>query len=288
MKNAFRHTGVLFMVAVIGLAVIGAGYALWFQVLTLNATVSTGDLDVQWSSHGAVKEYSLNTGETFIHGPNDPTPADPGFIAAKAVQTCSQDIPASGNGHVLNIADANLYPYAGCVHHIDIHSTGTTPVHIDTSSLDLSGLRCQAPAGTTCNALTDLHVAVSACVKAGDSSTVGGGPNQPFATVTPPATPNANIWQLHQSNRINCDIEIWANQSAPEHATYTGSIKLLACQWNEDQNCTFANTGGRDNNETPLPPTSTPVPPTSTPVPPTSTPVPPTSTPVPPTAIPTV
>ncbi len=276
MKNAFRHTGVLFMVAVIGLAAIGAGYALWFQVLTLNATVATGDLDVQWSSHGAVQEYSLTTGETFLHGANGNTPADAGFNPAKAVQTCSQDIPANGNGHILNIADTNFYPYAGCVHHIDIHSIGTTPVHIDTSSLDLSGLSCTPPLGGTCNPLTDLHVVVSACVKADDSSTVGGGPNQPFAVVTPPATPNAGIWQLHQSNRINCDIEIWANQSAPELASYSGNIKLLACQWNEDQNCSFENTGGRENNETPTaaPATATSVPPTETLVPPTDTPTP--------------
>jgi hypothetical protein len=262
MKNAFRHTGVLFMVAVIGLAVIGAGYALWFQVLTLNATVTTGDLDVQWSDHGAVEEYSLDTGTTFVHGPNTstdpPTPADPGFNPDKAVQTCSQDIPANGNGHVLNITDLNLYPYAGCVHHIDIHSVGTTPVHIDTSLLDLSGLTCTPPIGGACDPKTDLHIVVSDCVVAPDSSNVGGGPNQPFINGDPP---NPNIWQLHQSNRINCDIEIWANQSAPELATYSGSIKLLACQWNEDAACSFANTGGRDNNETPTAtPTATPTP----------------------------
>jgi hypothetical protein len=57
MKNTFRHTGVLFMAAVVGLAVIGAGYALWFQVLTLNASVTTGTLDVEWSDEGSERIY---------------------------------------------------------------------------------------------------------------------------------------------------------------------------------------------------------------------------------------
>ena len=96
---------------------------------------------------------------------------------------------------------------------------------------------------------------MSACVIDPNSSTAGGGPNHPD-----PLKPT--LWQLHTSNRIDCDITLYAAQSASENTPYTGTIKLLACQWNEDQNCSFANTGGRDNNETPtVAPTATPIPP---------------------------
>jgi hypothetical protein len=270
-KNAFRHTGVMLMVAVIGLAIIGAGYALWFQVLTLNASVTTGTLDVQWSNHGTDPTYSLDQGATFL------TPADATFNPLKVVQTCAQTLDATG--HVINIVDTGYYPYAGCVHHIDIHDDGTIPVHIDTANLQFTGLGCDAN-GANCN----IVAVVSGCV----NDLVNG--NQ----VPPPNHPDPTkptLWQLHPSNRIDCDITLYAAQSASENTTYTGTIKLLACQWNEDANCTFTFIGGRENNETPTS-TSTPLPATSTSTS-TSTPIPPTSTstststPVPPTDTPT-
>jgi hypothetical protein len=236
-KNAFRHTGVLLMVAVVGLAVIGAGYALWFQVLTLNASVTTGTLDVEWSDHGTDPTYSLTLGDTFIK------PGDAGFNPLKVVQVCKQVIDPDSLGHILNITDTGYYPYAGCVHHIDIHNSGTIPVHIDTAALQFSGLGCDAD-GKNCQ----IVAKVSSCIN--DIITPG---NQN----PPPSQPNPDkltLWQLHPSNRINCDITLYAAQSASENTTYTGTVKLLACQWNEDANCTFANTGGRDNNETPTPP----------------------------------
>lgn len=243
MKNAFRHTGVMLMVAVIGLAVVGAGYALWFQVLTLNATVNTGTLDVQWSDHGADPAYSLTLGDTFL------TPADATFNRLKVVQQCTQTLDASG--HVLTITDTGYYPYAGCVHHIDIHNNGTIPVHIDTANLQFTGLGCDAN-GQNCQIVAQ----VGSCA----NDTVNGNQTPP-PTNPDPAKPS--LWQLHPSNRINCDILLYAAQSASENTQYTGSVQLLACQWNEDANCTFANTGGRENNETP---TATPTA-TATPVP---------------------
>jgi hypothetical protein len=252
-KNAFRHTGVMLMVAVIGLAVIGAGYALWFQVLTLNASVTTGTLDVQWSDHGTDPTYSLTTGDTFLK------PGDAGFNPLKVVQTCTQTIDPTSSGHVINISDTGYYPYAGCVHRIDIHNSGTIPVHIDTAALQFSGLGCDAN-GENCK----IVAKVSACV----NDLVNGNQEPP---PTQPDPTKLTLWQLHPSNRINCDITLYAAQSASENTQYTGSVKLLACQWNEDANCTFTNTGGRDNNETPtVPPTSTP---TAIPPTPTATPV---------------
>ncbi|TAK61635.1 MAG: hypothetical protein EPO22_08250 [Dehalococcoidia bacterium] len=246
MTNAFRHTGVLLMVAIIGLAVVGAAYALWFQVLTLKASVTTGTLDVQWSDHGADPAYSLNLGDTFV-GPNDPD-----FNRLKVVQTCDQVLDETG--HVLTITDTGLYPYAGCSHHIDIHNNGTVPVHIDTAALQFTGLGCDAN-GENCQIVAQ----VSAC----ENDLVNGNQDPP------PSQPDANnpsLWQLHPSNRINCDVLLYAAQSAAENTTYSGTASLLACQWNEDVNCSFDNTGGRENNETPTA-TATEVPPTPTPTP---------------------
>ncbi len=245
MRSAFRHTGVLLMAAIISLAVVDVGYALWFQVLTLNASVTTGTLDVQWSDHGTDPTYSLNQGDTFL------TPADVDFNPLKVVQTCAQTLDATL--HELTITDTGFYPYAGCVHHVNIHNDGTVPVHIDTAALQFTGLGCDA-AGANCQ----IVASVSDCV-----NDIENGNQVPPPTQPDPAKPS--LWQLHPSNRILCDITLYAAQSASENTTYTGAVTLLACQWNEDANCSFANTGGNSNNETP---TATPVPPTPTPTPP--------------------
>lgn len=238
MKNTFRHTGVLFMAAVIGLAVVGIGYALWFQVLTLNGIVSTGSLDVVWSDHGTLETYSTTLGDTWV----DET--DQEFLAIKATQTCDQEL--TDNNHVMTIRDGGLYPYAGCIHDIDIHNIGSVPVHIDLSEFDLSGLTCNTEG---CDPEEDLNVEfdLDTCVFEGNLDPPGN-----FVGDT-------DVVQLHTSNELRCQIRITANQSANENTTYEGGIQLLACQWNEDINCSFANTGGRENNETPVP-TPTPEP----------------------------
>jgi len=237
-KKTYRHTGVLFMVAVIGLAVIGLGYALWFQVLTLNGTVSTGNLDVEWSDHGTLETYSTTLGETWVESD------DPEFIAGKATQICEQVLEE--DGHVLTIRDAGLYPYAGCIHDVNIHNNGTVPVHIDLGNLELSDLACDTEG---CDAEEDINVEVDL-----ESCVFEGNPEPPGEFVG-----DTSVVQLHPSNELRCLIRITANQSANENTTYSGGIQLLACQWNEDVNCTFENTGGRENNETPVP-TATPEP----------------------------
>ena len=52
MRKAFRHSGVLMMVAVVALGLLGAAYTLWYEDLQLTAQVSTGTLDADVSLHG--------------------------------------------------------------------------------------------------------------------------------------------------------------------------------------------------------------------------------------------
>ncbi len=51
MRKAFRHTGVLMMLAVVALGLVGAAYTLWYQKLTLTTNISTGSLSAAWSFH---------------------------------------------------------------------------------------------------------------------------------------------------------------------------------------------------------------------------------------------
>jgi hypothetical protein len=244
MKNTFRHTGVLFMAAVVGLAVIGAGYALWFQVLTLNASVTTGTLDVEWSDEGTARIYSTTLGDTFVEEFLDleaQTP-NPDFILGKVENlTCDQAI--SDDGHTMTVTDTGLYPYAGCLHVIDIHNSGTVPVHIDLDTVEVTNFDCTPDPDCSED---DLTTELDGCELE----------MRPESTVPPTLDLEENIVQLHPSNEIVCAIRVYANQSAPENATYTADVQVLACQWNEDVNCTFENIGDATSND----PTPTPTP----------------------------
>ena len=51
MRKAFRHSGVLMMVAVVALGLLGAAYTLWYEDLTITTNVETGTLNADVSIH---------------------------------------------------------------------------------------------------------------------------------------------------------------------------------------------------------------------------------------------
>jgi hypothetical protein len=176
--------------------------------------------------------------EEFIEVLETPT-TNPDFILAK-VENLSCDQEITDEGHTMTITDVGLYPYAGCSHVIDVHNNGTIPVHIDLDTVQVSDFECTPDPACSEDDLTVL-VDLADC-------TLG---MQEGSVVPPTIDEEENIVQLHPSNEIVCAITVYANQSAPENATYSANVQVLACQWNEDVNCTFENTGGRTNNETP-------------------------------------
>ena len=154
MRKAFRHTGVLMMLAVVALGLIGAAYTLWYDKLTMEATISTGTLDADWSIHplsqtsaglpvvavptnvglnGGVASYmsdNLNGGKTTAHSwglftnANFHTPAG----VDKPQPQCDGAVDTAND--TLTLTMSGLFPYAGCDYEIDLHSTGSVPYHI--------------------------------------------------------------------------------------------------------------------------------------------------------------
>ena len=103
--------GVLFMVLVVALAMVGLGSALWFELLTIDGAVATGNVDV---------ELSLEAVEENDHG--------------KEVGECTANFftEATGavdTGHIV-VDILNGYPSYECWVTIDVHNLGSVPVHI--------------------------------------------------------------------------------------------------------------------------------------------------------------
>ena len=90
------------LVLAIALSALGVGYALWSDTLTIDGTINTGNVAVEWSLE------------------------DWGVDETKQVSSISPVI----NGKVLEITLNNAYP---CVDYwvlADIHCTGSVPVHL--------------------------------------------------------------------------------------------------------------------------------------------------------------
>ena len=103
----------MFLVSVVGLAGLAAGYALWFETLEIHGTVNTGSLDIGLS-HNPITGITEND-----HG--------------KDVAECSASLSTGGNGEpngALMITIDTGYPSYECWITFDVHSNGTIPVHI--------------------------------------------------------------------------------------------------------------------------------------------------------------
>ena len=117
-KMSTAKLGVMFIVAAMALAGIGAGYSAWFDTITITGTVSTGDVDIN------VVDYS-GTDVWKVYGPNAPVNEIVvwhGFIT-------DQDRPTKNSLEAL---------YTGCTAEIISYAwaeqtmTGdTTPVPVD-------------------------------------------------------------------------------------------------------------------------------------------------------------
>ena len=264
MPKAFKHTGVLMMLAVVALGLIGAGYALWFEELSLNATVTTGSFDVRWSIEDAnntgtgvacvVVTTTQNcdflgpagtTGPYYAPG-NGPVPAE------KPVPTCTEALAPSGSGtdnsndnvtaaSVLKLTIDQAYPWSGCAFRIDVHNVGSTPAHFALEPVDNNGdvsgndpyIGFHATADDPTNAAERAFCGAIGTSGSGDISTTGAA--------------GAPV-QLHQdSDPLICKIVVYLRETAvvngetttvPEDTTLHLSWEVVAHQWNEAVNTT--------------------------------------------------
>ncbi len=108
---------VLGLVLTIALSALGVGYALWSDTLTINGTVNTGNVDVQWS----------------WSAPYDTEPAgkDVSWMEVYGTDTIED---------ILYVTLYNAYPCIDYYCAVDVHNVGTVPVI-------LTGLQFNAPPG---------------------------------------------------------------------------------------------------------------------------------------------
>jgi hypothetical protein len=118
--------GTMFLVLVIALAVLGVGYALWSETLSISGTVTTGEVDVEFSQ-GPVKECVDING--VLTCPEPPEKAD---VANCTVEWLGPDGDSEGDdgSDQLLVTVTGMYPSYHCKVSFDVTSTGNVPVHV--------------------------------------------------------------------------------------------------------------------------------------------------------------
>lgn len=108
----------IFAILMIALMAVGTVYALWSKTLYIDGTVNTGTLDAEWSKGSCWDTESAGH--------------DYSSISCEIV------------GDTLYVTIMNAYPSIDYYCEIDIHNSGTIPLHISSIGIDRGDL----PAGT--------------------------------------------------------------------------------------------------------------------------------------------
>jgi hypothetical protein len=125
-KNKALPIGTIFMILVIALAVLGVGYALWSETLTISGTVSTGEVDVEFSMHDPEECVDVNgVEECPVRGEKADAADCMAVFSGPDNDSNDDDGP-----DLLTVTVTGMYPSYHCKVSFDVTSTGNVPVHV--------------------------------------------------------------------------------------------------------------------------------------------------------------
>lgn len=200
-----KKGAILSLILLVCLALLGLGYAHWQQLLCVNGTVNTGELDweivfdtVSCKDSPGILDYNCDDGIIKIRQVDK----DVGWTSWKYVDT-------DGDGDIdeLKVTLNNVYP---CYYeHIAliVHNNGTIPIKIEKAIID----------GNTLTKPSYLKLDLD-----GDG-------NHDMEMYWG----NSFGIQMDPSDRLNLSFDLHILQAAPQGKSLTFTIKIVAVQWNK-------------------------------------------------------
>jgi|GEM_PF-4788636 len=167
-----------------------------------------------------------------------------GFPQGKPPTTCDASIatygaaPANANDvtdeNQLNLVLGGLYPFAGCTYRVDIHNSGTVPMHLNVMPV---GTYMLCPAGATWanqTGCTPLAISDPGISNIAQCTGPGGIVDDDQDANGQVEYLNGNAVQLHTGQEMVCDLTILLDQGANlENKVILASLTFRAYQWNE-------------------------------------------------------
>lgn len=225
MKKRFLNTGILFMALVALLAAIGIGYAMWDKTLNIDGTVSTGNVDAQFTSACTDDDGTVDCSHDQDFGDDGIDPA------GKDVGNCGATFAAD----TATMTIGNAYPSYECTAWFGIENNGTIPVMVQAIEQHANFghyYRCDpVDPWTFAAASTWYPYCGTSVVK--DIAV--------FDPVTDEIVPVLNVHvtklvigeQIDRDGHTGIDVHIHVKQGAAEDAMYQVDHRIYLVQWNE-------------------------------------------------------
>ena len=119
-----KKVGLLGLVLVLCLAVVGVGYAHWTKNLHIDGTVHTGTFDAE-----------LSQGTPYDNEPTDRDPITNELIKDVGIPSCELLPLESEKPDTVKLTIEKAYPGYIATFPLDVHCTGSVPLHINDISL---------------------------------------------------------------------------------------------------------------------------------------------------------
>lgn len=112
--------GLLAILLIVLLAGVGVAYGLWSETLTINGTVQTGDVNVEFTDVNTTEGVAID-GVLTIPEPKE---------KAEAANCEAKILNQGTDNEILEITTTGAYPSWHCFVEFNITSTGSVPVHV--------------------------------------------------------------------------------------------------------------------------------------------------------------
>lgn len=212
MKGRLGKSGTIFLAVALCLALTGAGFAAWTDNLTIEGTVTTGE--VEWEIVTGTQSQKLDDPDwnCFWDLETGIRAVDPD---GKNVATTTVVIEAATHPHLMTVTVDNAYPYYYDHIAFQVHGLGNIPLRIWKANFWSNGVLVQTIYTDDQYIYLDLD---------------GDGQN------------DLELWwgngfgkQLHECNTHDISFDLLVLQPAPQNqtGTLTFTIELVGIQWNE-------------------------------------------------------
>ncbi len=202
-----RPLAVVGLTLVLGLALLAIANALWFQTLSLHASVSTAEVKVEWTGMSC-QDNETASGFHFRGWPNP----------SKDVGKFTNDV-----GDDLTLTLSNAYPGYGVDCELELVDTGNVPVHLEQWEITVDD------PSTPQNPDLVVHCTKSPC------KTRPGGPELylPIGDPIYGELVDGIGCQLHADDQMASSFRVGVRQTAHENTTYVVKLHAQFNQWNE-------------------------------------------------------
>ena len=200
---------IFFLTLLAVFAIVVSAFAMWSDILKINATIETGDVDIKFTGTLRIFE-GLEYGKPWVANCS---------AELTEVQDEDEDNPAGNNDLELDIHVYNAYPCYYCkVSDVSVKNTGSVPVKLKTSVYAND---------TECELKTDeLGQPYYGC-------DVDGNDNDIYDIVLWGCFTSLEGVQLEPGESISFTVDMHVEQDAEQSNTYTIKILIKGIQWNE-------------------------------------------------------